>query len=76
LSVITASIVMAGLAAFAEASAAECSSGPGVALAETGPGHPRLYFDEESKTWITGTSPVMTSVVALTWNKIAWKHRR
>jgi hypothetical protein len=35
-------IVMAGLAAFAELRRAECVRGPGVALAETGPGHPRL----------------------------------
>jgi hypothetical protein len=26
---------------------AECARGPGVALAETGPGHPRLWFNSK-----------------------------
>ena len=34
------------------------NSWPGEALAETGPGHPRLHCLKKSKTWITGSSPV------------------
>src|SRR5215211_2588009 len=51
--------VMAGLAAFAKASAAERASGPGGALAETGPGHPRLCGNE-GRACMPGTSPGMT----------------
>ena len=49
-------IVMAGLAAFAKLRRAERTRGPGGALAETGPGHPRL----RPKTWMPGTRPGMT----------------